>query len=417
MRKRIEGGRWCEQVSQALQHDHDPEERDVSIVMPCLNEEATLRLCIEGARDALATLDRLYGLTGEIVVADNGSTDGSREIAERLGARVILIAEKGYGNALRGGIEETRGRYIVIGDSDCSYDFREAVPMVERLMHGYDLCMGSRFKGEIRPGAMPWKNRYIGNPALTRILNLFFNSRVTDAHCGLRALSKEAYRRLGLTSDGMEFASEMIIKASLLGMRRTEVGITLHPDRRTRPPHLRPWRDGWRHLRYLLMLSPAWVFFAPSAIIGFFGLVIFAALAINPETKMVRIGPVLFGDHWMVLSGAAIAISHQTALFGLATTIYGIRAGYRTTSKLLRTIIHVARLEFMILIGVILLLVGSLILAGVIVTWSSTGFGQLHELRQMVVATTLASIGVQNFFGGFLISVISGNAAKPKLPN
>ena len=236
----------------------------VSFVLPCLNEAQSLEHCIGVIREALAELDHRLGLTGEIVVADNGSTDGSQALAERLGARVVPVAERGYGAALRGGFEAARGRYLVMGDSDGSYDFREATAMVEALMSGADLCMGSRFKGGIKPGAMPWKNRYIGNPILTGILNLLFGAGISDAHCGLRALTKPCFERLELTGSGMEFASEMVIKAALKGERIVERPATLSPDLRDRAPHLRPWRDGWRHLRYLFMLSPFWLFAAPA---------------------------------------------------------------------------------------------------------------------------------------------------------
>jgi len=225
----------------------------VSIVMPCLNERRSLGHCISVARAALDLIAARYRLSGEILVADNGSTDGSQEFARSLGARVVVVTRLGYGAALRGGFEAAHGRYLIMGDADGSYDFREAVPMVEALMNGADICMGSRFQGSIKPGAMPWKNRYIGNPILTGILNLLFRSGVDDAHCGLRALTKPCFERLRLEGAGMEFASEMIIKASLLDERIEAVPVTLWPDQRDRPPHLRPWRDGWRHLRYLLM--------------------------------------------------------------------------------------------------------------------------------------------------------------------
>ncbi|WP_237229958.1 glycosyltransferase family 2 protein [Sphingobium sp. TKS] len=228
---------------------------DVSIVMPCLDEVQCLPHCIANAQDALDQIAAEYGLTGEILVADNGSTDGSQALALSLGARVVPVAEKGYGAALIGGCRGAYGSYILMGDCDGSYDFTDGVKMIGRLLDGADLCMGSRFKGGIGPGAMPWKNRYIGNPALTAILNLFFRAGVEDAHCGLRAIRREACARLNLQSSGMEFASEMIIKASLHRLRIDEVPATLSPDLRMRAPHLRPWRDGWRHLRYLFMLT------------------------------------------------------------------------------------------------------------------------------------------------------------------
>ncbi|MEL7486502.1 MAG: glycosyltransferase family 2 protein, partial [Pseudomonadota bacterium] len=233
---------------------------DVSIVMPCLNETLSLPHCIANAKDALAQIKAQYGLEGEIVIADNGSTDGSQRLATSLGARVAPVRERGYGAALIGGAKAAAGRFILMGDCDGSYNFTEGVPMIGKLNEGYAVCMGSRFDGGIAPGAMPWKNRYIGNPVLTGILNLFFRTGVNDAHCGLRAITKEAFETLNLSGSGMEFASEMVIKAALKKLPMTQAPATLSKDLRDRPPHLRPWRDGWRHLRYLLMLSPTWLF-------------------------------------------------------------------------------------------------------------------------------------------------------------
>ena len=215
---------------------------DVSIIMPCLNEMQSLPHCILNAREALAQIAARYGLTGEIVIADNGSTDGSQSLATSLGARVVTVARRGYGAALIGGGEGARGRYLLMGDADGSYNFCDGVAMVGRLTEGADLCIGSRFAGGIAPGAMPWKNRYIGNPALTGVLNLFFRSGIEDAHCGIRAITKQAFEACALSSSGMEFASEMVVKASLQKLRIDEVSATLSPDLRERAPHLRPWR-------------------------------------------------------------------------------------------------------------------------------------------------------------------------------
>src|ERR1044071_5715221 len=274
---------------------------DVSIVMPCLNEIRSLGPCIAVAQEALQVLKKRHGLTGEVVIADNGSADGSQSLARRLGARVIDVPKRGYGAALAAGFAAAKGRYLVMGDSAGSYDFQDAVPMVEALMDGADLCMGSRFKGGIAPGAMPWKNRYIGNPILTGILNVLFNSKIDDAHCGLRALTREAFERLRLNGSGMEFASEMVIKASLLHFRIAEVPVTLSPDLRDRAPHLRPWRDGWRHLRYLFMLSPIWSFIIPAAVVG---LLSFLILSISACEWIGLTAPGgFFGNYWTILAG------------------------------------------------------------------------------------------------------------------
>jgi glycosyltransferase involved in cell wall biosynthesis len=265
---------WVGALGQSDDRLEQPAPVDVSIVMPCLNEARWLPVCIANAREALALMQGELGLSGEIVIADNGSHDGSQRVARAEGARVVEVERRGYGAALRGGFENARGEYLVMGDADGSYDFRNAVTLVRRLTQGADFCVGSRFKGRIEPGAMPWKNRYIGNPLLTGALNLFFQAGVTDAHCGLRALTRECFRRLELTGAGMEFASEMIIKAALRKEKIVEAPVTLSRDLRDRPPHLRPWRDGWRHLRYLLMLSPAWAFAMPAALAALASLVI-----------------------------------------------------------------------------------------------------------------------------------------------
>src|SRR5262245_49476132 len=234
----------------------DAPELEVSVVMPCLNEARTVGTCVAKAVGSLARL----GVQGEVVVADNGSQDGSQEIARSHGARVIHAERKGYGAALQAGIAAARGRYVIMGDADDSYDFSHLDPFVEKLRGGDDLVMGNRFKGGIRPGAMPWLHRYIGNPVLSGILNLFFRTPIGDAHCGLRGFRRDAYQQLGLNTTGMEFASEMVVKASLTGQKISEVPIVLHPDGRDRPPHLRSFRDGWRHLRFLLLLCPLWLY-------------------------------------------------------------------------------------------------------------------------------------------------------------
>src|SRR5437588_9677070 len=241
---------------------------ELSVVMPCLNEARTVGRCVS---KAVAELERL-GVRGEVVVADNGSTDGSQAIAREHGARVVPVAERGYGSALQGGVAAARGRHIVMGDADDSYDFGVLEPFLERLRAGDELVMGNRFKGGIRPGAMPWHHKYIGNPVLTGILNLFFHTPVGDAHCGLRAFRKDAFERLDLRTPGMEFASEMVVKASLNKQKISEVPIILYPDGRDRPPHLRSFRDGWRHLRFLLLMCPTWLYFVPAMVLSLGGL-------------------------------------------------------------------------------------------------------------------------------------------------
>jgi glycosyltransferase involved in cell wall biosynthesis len=276
---------------------------DVSIIMPCLNEIQSLPHCIANAREAAERIAQTYGLTSEIVIADNGSTDGSQSYATDHGARVVPVPRRGYGAALIGGCEGAYGRYLLMADADGSYNFLDGVAMIGRLVAGADLCMGSRFAGGITPGAMPWKNRYIGNPILTGMLNLFFRSGIDDAHCGIRAITKEAFLACGLSSTGMEFASEMVIKATLLGQRIEQSPATLGPDLRERAPHLRPWRDGWRHLRYLLMLSPAWVFGLPALLALLIGLGLMGAAGRNSSARTLcprsaATGPCWAGRWW-----------------------------------------------------------------------------------------------------------------------
>ncbi|HUI96630.1 MAG TPA: glycosyltransferase family 2 protein [Xanthobacteraceae bacterium] len=382
---------------------------DVSIVMPCLNEGRTLGHCIAVARRALERLQERHALVGEIVVADNGSTDGSQELALTLGARVVTVARRGYGAAVCGGFAAARGRYLVMGDADGSYDFLEAVPMVEALMNGADLCMGSRFKGVIEAGAMPWKNRYIGNPVLTGILNLLFRSGIDDAHCGMRALTKRCFLRLRLEGPGMELASEMVIKAALLGQRIAEVPVTLSPDRRDRPPHLRPWRDGWRHLRYLLMLSPAWLFAIPAGALGAASLAILATMVITwlSHAEVTR-----FGNYWAILAGSALTLSHIGIVLALAGQLYGIRERYRTAPKFLQLLAPLLTLEGMLITGLGVIACGLAVLVGVVVYWSAHSLEAIPNVLPAVVGTCAVAIGTQNVLGGFLLAIVSGNDAE-----
>ncbi len=383
---------------------------DVSLVMPCLNEARTLPQCIEEGQAALAMLAG-RGLTGEIVIADNGSTDGSVELSEQLGARVVPIAKKGYGNALIGGFGQAQGRYLVMADSDASYDLRQCVEMVTRLRDGYELCMGNRFRGRIYPGAMPFKNRYIGNPLLSGVLNLLFHSGLRDAHCGMRAFTKDAFEKMRLTSSGMEFASEMVIKATLLDLKRTEMPVDLRPDGRDRPPHLHPWRDGWRHLRYIFMLSPFGLYFVPALVFGALGLAILALLLVNRSALVVDIGPIWFGDHWLIIASAMIVASYQAVMFGFATTVYGIKSGYRRTPRWLRRLGRTARLETALVAGLLMIAGAVAVFAVIFSGWSSEGFGALQRTREMVAATTLGLLGIETIFGSYLVAIVSGNEA------
>ena len=383
----------------------------VTIVMPCLNEMDSLGYCIERAKQALQEIETRYQLRGEILISDNGSTDGSQGFAESKGAVVEHCTEKGYGNALRWGLSHAKGKYLIMADADGSYDFLQSPDMISKLLEGFDVCMGSRFLGEILPGAMPWKNRYLGNPILTGILNLFFRTGVSDAHCGLRAFTKEAIEKIAPTSNGMEFASELVIKAKMLGLSQTELPITLSPDKRDREPHLRPWRDGWRHLRYLIMLSPTWLFFLPALLTGLVGIGLFTALLVLDDTpgQVVTVFNLKVGDHWAIIAGGLINISHLSLVMGIAMVMEGIKSKYRRAQDYPTIIFKLCRLEYMLLLGTFSILVGLGILIYTLNVWSTNNFGGLHMIREMVLATTLCVVGVQNIFCGFLLSSLADN--------
>ena len=382
---------------------------DVSIVIPCLNEALSLRHCIDNAKEALARIRSVHGLEGEVVIADNGSTDGSQLIALRAGARVVLVSAKGYGAALIGGFQAAEGRFLVMGDADGSYDFCDAVPMIGRLLEGADLCMGSRFKGGIKPGAMPWKNRYIGNPVLSGILKLFFRTSVSDAHCGIRALTKDCFKLLRLSGAGMEFASEMVIKAALLKVRIDETPATLHPDLRDRPPHLRPWRDGWRHLRYLLMLSPTWVFAMPAAAGA---LVAFAILARAVLQILLPSLPPVVGNYWVIAAAAIASVSHMAAILALGGHVYGLKEGYRRPGKGTARVARWVSLETMLVGGLGAMASGAAVLTAVLIAWTARDFGRADGVLPAVGGTLLLTLGAQTILGGFLLAIIGGNEAR-----
>src|SRR6476659_1540591 len=375
----------------------------VTIVMPCLNEYQCLPHCIANAHEALRRIADEHGLAGEIVIADNGSTDGSQSLATSLGARVVEVTERGYGAALIGGGKAAHGKYLLMGDADGSYDFTDGVAMIGKLHEGADLCMGSRFKGGITPGAMPWKNRYIGNPLLTGILNLFFRTGIGDAHCGLRAIRKQALEDLQLSGSGMEFASEMVIKAALKRIRIVETPAKLPPDLRDRPPHRRPWRDGWRHLRYLFMLSPTWLFGLPAALGALAALTILTLVAMD-AARIIAV-PFL-GNYWTILAAAVLSLSHMAGILAGAARIYGVKQGYRTPSGRWNAIRRWLSLEAMLLSGVALIGGGVAILAAVALAWQSRDFSAAQSVIAPVFGTLLVTLGMQNFLGGFLLAIV-----------
>ncbi|WP_424773766.1 glycosyltransferase family 2 protein [Novosphingobium sp.] len=382
---------------------------DVSIIMPCLNERESLPFCISNAKKALALIAAKYGLSGEIVIADNGSTDGSQWLAETMGARVQPVDDRGYGAALIGGCRGAKGRFLLMGDADGSYDFTDGVAMIGRLTDGADLCMGSRFLGGIAPGAMPWKNRYIGNPILTGMLNLFFRSGIDDAHCGIRAITKEAFTACELSSTGMEFASEMVIKAKLRNFKIDQVPATLSPDLRERAPHLRPWRDGWRHLRYLLMLSPTWLFGVPALLALALGSGLLGAAAAD---YLVPGTAPQIGQYWTLLGSTLMALGHLALLMALAGHLYGIRAGYRQPTWITRLATRFATLETMLVSGLALIGLGGALLVWVALGWAVRDYQAARTIFPPVVGTLAVTLGMQTVLGGFLMAIIAGHSAR-----
>jgi len=359
-------------------------EPELSIIMPCLNEAATLGACIESAQRFLREND----VDGEVVIGDNGSTDGSIDIAEAAGARVVHVATRGYGAACAAAARAARGRYVIMGDSDCSYDFYHLLPFLDALRRGHELVMGNRFKGGIAPGAMPLKNRYLGNPALSALGRVLFSSKIGDFHCGLRGFSKAAFEKMDLRSTGMEFASEMALKAELIGLDITEVPTTLSPDGRSRKPHLRPWRDGWRHLRLMFLFSPRYLFLAPGLLLIVLGAAFGASLIPGP----VFVGRAGFDIASLVYAGAAVVVGLQAVLFALLAQYYGVRRGLLPEGTTMSRVLEALTMERVILAGSLLLLVsliGGLYSIGV---WASADFGDLIP-REIITIATPSAVG------------------------
>lgn len=374
---------------------------ELTILMPCLNEAATVGRCVAKARGFL----QRAGITGEVLVADNGSDDGSREAAEKAGARVVEVADRGYGAALAGGIAAARGRYVVMGDADDSYDFSRLEGFVEKLREGYPLVVGNRFTGGIRRGAMPWLHRYLGNPLLSFVGRLLFGARVGDFHCGLRAFDRDAVQSLDLRTRGMEFASELVVKAALAGWRIAEVPTTLHPDGRGRPSHLRRWRDGWRHLRLLLLFSPRWLFLYPGAALLGLGTAMTGALYFAP----LRIGGAGLDIHSMLYASAAALLGVQLCLFALFARISAQNAGLLPRRAGLEKLLAVLTLERGLLAGLGMALVGFLWSAAAFWQWRETGFGALDPrvvMRDTIPACTLMVGGMEIALASFLLSVL-----------
>jgi len=379
-----------------------PEVLELSIVMPCLNEARTLGRCIAKAQ-AFAARHQVHA---EIVVADNGSTDGSQEIARALGATVVDVSLRGYGAALRGGIAASRGRYIIMGDADDSYDFGNLQGLLTGLRTGADLVMGNRFAGGIHPGAMPFLHRYLGNPVLSALGRWFFKSPCRDFHCGLRGLSRSAYEAMDLRTTGMEFASEMVVKASLMEMRIVEVPVELHPDGRGRPPHLRTWRDGWRHLRFMLLYSPRWLFLYPGTLLIALGFVSGALLVAGPR----QLFGLTFDVHTLVYSTVAIIIGLQILLFGTFARVFAASEGLLPPNAKLDATLKRIPLELALLLGLLLLLIGFAGAIYAVGVWGGHDFGNLdpRQLLRVVIPSALAmGMGVEIIFSALFLSVLA----------
>ncbi len=381
-----------------------PGQVELTILMPCLNEAETLASCIKKAQAGIARA----GVRGEVLVADNGSTDGSPDMAQKLGARVIHVTEKGYGSALRGGMEAALGQWIIMGDADDSYDFSHVEDFVRKFREGSELVMGCRLPaggGTIMPGAMPWKNRWIGNPTLSFIGRLFFRCPARDFHCGLRGLTKDAFHKMELKTTGMEFASEMVIKATLKSLRIAEVPITLHKDGRSRPPHLKPWRDGWRHLRFMLLFSPRWLFIWPGLALLWLGL----ALAIPLTAGPIKIGHVQFDTNTLLVAGMMIVVGFQILFFGLFTKLYCVARGLLPDNPQLRRWLGLFSLERGIVAGLLIGVVGLGFLGAAILKWRAANFGIIsypESLRLVIPAVTCLTLGIQTLFSSFFLSIL-----------
>lgn len=375
---------------------------ELTILMPCLNEAETLAVCISKAR---SFLDR-SGIAGEIVVADNGSTDGSPDIAKAHGARVVPVPERGYGAALSGGIAAARGRFVVMADADDSYDFSQLDDFVAALRGGADLVMGNRFQGGIAPGAMPWHHRYIGNPVLSFAGRLLFRTPIGDFHCGLRGFSRKAIRSLQLRTSGMEFASEMVVKATLAHMDVREVPTTLKKDGRSRPPHLRSFRDGWRHLRFLLLFSPRWLFLYPGIALLWVGLVVGAILLPGP----VRYGQVVFDVHTFLVAALCVIVGLQSISFAIMGRRFASRYGFIPRSSSYDKVLESITLERVLVVAIVLMLIGFGALVWGVNQWALRGFGQLNlasTLRAVILAMTFMVCGFQLMMSGFMSSIIN----------
>lgn len=383
-----------------------PKPIELTILMPCLDEAETLAVCIGKARGFLTRA----GVVGEVLVADNGSTDGSQQIARSAGARLVSVTERGYGSALRAGIQNARGQYVIMGDADDSYDFSSLDPYLEELRRGYQLVMGNRFLGGINPGAMPALHRYVGNPVLSGIGRLFFRTGVGDFHSGLRGVHRQSMLDLSLQTTGMEFASEMVVRSALSGLRVTEVPTRLHKDGRSRPPHLRSWHDGWRHLRFLLLYSPRWLFLIPGLVLLSAGLAAVLALVAAPIT----VGSVTFDASTTVYAAAFAMVGYQSVLFAILSKLYGQHEGLLPSGPRFRGFASWLTVERGLCAGLVLVVVGLAVGILQIVRWQAAGFGTLNAsgtIRVAVPAALAIVLGMQTVLSSMFVGIVTTHTA------
>ena len=372
---------------------------DVSVVIPCLNEANSIGYCVEKALAAF----QAAGLRGEVVVSDNGSTDGSVELVEKLGARVVHAEQKGYGAALQAGIRASRGQFIVMGDADDSYDFTEVPRFVDAWRKGFDVVMGNRFRGEIKPGAMPWHHKYIGNPILSGVLNVLFHAHIGDSHCGMRGFTRAVFDKMDLRSTGMEFASEFVIKATQLDAKITEIPITLWRDKRGRPPHLRSFRDGWRHLRFMLLYAPNWLFLLPGALLVGAGLFLVCWLLPGPR----RISPrVVLDVHTMIFGVIFTLLGAQILSIGAFAKVFSYAERFDRGTVSLKRVLKRVTLETGLLLGGALALTGFAGCAWITWDWAANGFGELHAVRGVLFWSMWLFLGMQIVFSSFFLSML-----------
>jgi glycosyltransferase involved in cell wall biosynthesis len=388
---------------------------ELTILMPCLNEAETLARCIEKAKRGIQN----SGVRGEIVIADNGSTDGSQAIAEKLGVRLVPVKEKGYGSALIGGVRAAAGKWIIMGDADDSYDFSDVTGFVKKFQAGDELVMGCRLPvggGTIAPGAMPWKNRWIGNPVLSFIGRLFFKCPAHDFHAGLRGFTKVAFEKMDLQTTGMEFASEMVIKSTLKGLKISEVPITLHKDGRSRPPHLKPWRDGWRHLRFMLLFSPRWLFLVPGLLLSALGFIFAAVLSFND----IKMGGATLDVGTLAVASMTVIVGFQLVAFAFFTKVFAIAEGLLPDDPKLSRVFKILTLEKGIVLGLLVLLAGIILIARAVWIWHQHNYGLLPDmgenLRRLIPAATLVVLGIQAIFSSFFMSALGLKTTTRKPP-